>query len=89
MHLSAEENEELIGWLTIDAWDPVFGGDLPLEFSAWLAGRAYRRRHGPRPDVADWNDGSPYAKAMGLYPDNQNQRVEWEAGWEHEHRRNG
>lgn len=64
------------------------------EFSAFLSGRAYRLKHGPKPFVPEWSlDGdAPRAAALGLYgglgKDAQRTlQAEWEEGWVQEHQR--
>lgn len=64
------------------------------EFAAFLAGRAYRLKHGPKPFVPEWSlDGdAPRAASLGLYgglgKDAQRTlQAEWEEGWVQEHQR--
>lgn len=66
-------------------WEPCFG-HTGRDWLAWLAGRLFRLRHGPRPDVPQWNGASPYCKTLDLGYD-QTERIEWEIGWEAEHAR--
>lgn len=64
------------------------------EFVAFLSGRAYRLKHGPKPFVPEWSlDGNtPRAAALGLYGGlgaeaQRTLQVEWEEGWMQEHQR--
>lgn len=64
------------------------------EFVAFLAGRAYRLKYGPKPFVPEWSlDGdAPRAAKLGLYGGlgkdaDRTLQAEWEEGWVAEHRR--
>jgi hypothetical protein len=64
------------------------------EFAAFLSGRAYRLKHGPKPFVPEWSlsGDAPRAAALGLYGGvgsgaQKTLQVEWEEGWLEEHRR--
>jgi len=53
------------------AADLCFGND-PGEWEAFCAGWQYHRSDQPE----------PFAKELGLYPENQNLRISWERGWD-------
>ena len=73
-------------WANALDWTPFATGGVEQR-AAWLAGRAFRLRHGPRPADVEWNGATPYAKALGLYSWDQDCRIEWEFGWADEHHR--
>jgi hypothetical protein len=54
------------------------------EFVAFLSGRAFRIKFGPKPLVPEWSvDGgcAPRAARLGLYKDDRTLQAEWEEGW--------
>lgn len=75
----------------------------PDAVHAFWRGMRFRQRYGPTPvppSPGGWNGGSPYAKRLpvllgavgereaeraGFW--NQNNRISWELGWAHAHRK--
>lgn len=72
------QGDKIMSWLP---WQE----DSIEAMEAFLAGRKYRRDHGPTPNVV-WNGNSPSAKDLDLGY-GQNERFEWELGWVYEHER--
>jgi len=57
-------------------WEP-FSEDTPEAVEAWAAGRRARLHGGDLPPGVQ-------AKQLGLYPENQTYRIEWDRGWDYQ-----
>ncbi len=72
---SAEEAWNIIGM------HYVMDFSRPEEKEAFQAGWQYREDYGHCPPVEEWNQATPAAKDLDLYPYDQNCRIAWEIGW--------